>query len=491
MNNLRGISDMSEVDIAEDLPNGDDSAFTDDHQQHDGSGDAQPVQTAAAAIQANHGAISSEHVFVATSQGLLSAEQFQEATAAGMKTTHIVIHDQTLTVDSGLKTPTTPVPPPTPATPLSREKGFRYQWDDSVHADILPVRCKNTNGELHKAKFGSGGRGRCIKAEGEWFTPNEFEARSGRASSKDWKRSIRYGGRTLQCLIEDNILHPHATSCTCAACCDDDSVTGPVRLFVPYKRRKRDSESGPPSPTQPSQIPKKPRMNSTKSPGPQIAAAPIGSVVPASIGKDQGMVVSIAGTTATAHPIKMSNAEGETVQIFTTDGAGNIMTGEAVVMTPIQVATKAPQSVVSVPDVSEQRQWWQLEELANGLLAQAQQLKAMIEQAKQQSQMSRDGAIQQLKLQMEKEKQEALNAARIESQMNLSRAVMEERQQKDIAIQQALATARAEMQDKIDSVTVVSCEKVTYNDTWAHQGTQSNIESIMDAEVEEDSDKEK
>lgn len=39
------------------------------------------------------------------------------------------------------------------------------------------------------------------------------------------------------------------------------------------------------------------------------------------------MVVSIAGTTATAHPIKMSNAEGETVQIFTTDGAGNIMTG--------------------------------------------------------------------------------------------------------------------------------------------------------------------
>lgn len=36
---------------------------------------------------------------------------------------------------------------------------------------------------------------------------------------------------------------------------------------------------------------------------------------------------------------------------------------EAVVMTPIQVATKAPQSVVSVPDVSEQRQWWQLEEV--------------------------------------------------------------------------------------------------------------------------------
>lgn len=32
-------------------------------------------------------------------------------------------------------------------------------------------------------------------------------------------------------------------------------------------------------------------MNSTKSPGPQIAAAPIGSVVPASIGKDQGSYI--------------------------------------------------------------------------------------------------------------------------------------------------------------------------------------------------------
>lgn len=77
---------------------------------------------------------------------------------------------------------------------------------------------------LMYAQYILGGRGRCIKSDGEWFTPNEFEARSGRASSKDWKRSIRYGGRTLQCLIEDGVLQPHATSCTCAACCDDETV---------------------------------------------------------------------------------------------------------------------------------------------------------------------------------------------------------------------------------------------------------------------------
>jgi len=148
---------MSEVDIAEGLPNGDDSAFTEDH-HHDGSGDASNhvVQTSDSSNAASQNAIPAEHVFVATSQGLLTAaEHFQ---GEGLKTTHIVIHDQTLTVDSvsGLKTPTTPLPPPTPATPLSREKGFKYTWDESVECEVLPVRCKNTNGELHKAKFGSG-----------------------------------------------------------------------------------------------------------------------------------------------------------------------------------------------------------------------------------------------------------------------------------------------------------------------------------------------
>lgn len=146
---------MSEVDISEELPNTDDSAFAEDQQQNGEGGNDNHAGTTT--ISAPHGAIAADHVFVATSQGLLTAEQLQEA--AGIKTTHIVIHDQTLNVDSSpteLKTPTTPLPPPTPATPQSKERGFRYQWDSSVHSEVLPVRCKNTNGELHKAKFGSG-----------------------------------------------------------------------------------------------------------------------------------------------------------------------------------------------------------------------------------------------------------------------------------------------------------------------------------------------
>lgn len=110
---------------------------------------------------------------------------------------------------------------------------------ESASLPVLPIRCKHTNAHLHKSKFGSGGRGRCIRLEGEWYTPSEFEALCGRASSKDWKRSIRFGGRSIQTLIDEGILTPHATSCTCSACCEDQNATGPVRLFTPYKRRKR------------------------------------------------------------------------------------------------------------------------------------------------------------------------------------------------------------------------------------------------------------
>lgn len=112
-------------------------------------------------------------------------------------------------------------------------------WSEAANLPVLPVRCKNTSAELHKGRFGSGGRGRCIKLGNSWYTPSEFEALCGRASSKDWKRSIRFGGRSLQTLIDEGIILPHATSCTCAACCDDETATGPVRLFTPYKRKRR------------------------------------------------------------------------------------------------------------------------------------------------------------------------------------------------------------------------------------------------------------
>ena len=156
---------MSEVDGSEDLPNGDDSAFgtevceaeTDEHADHIDGHDPEVHGHVEHECQEDDGTssmgagVTPDQVYVATAQGFVTADVLHEA--AGIKTTHIVIHDQTL---DGLKTPTTPLPPPTPATPLSRERGFRYQWDDSVLSSVLPVRCKTSNGEMYKDRFGSG-----------------------------------------------------------------------------------------------------------------------------------------------------------------------------------------------------------------------------------------------------------------------------------------------------------------------------------------------
>ncbi|XP_016955818.1 deformed epidermal autoregulatory factor 1 isoform X2 [Drosophila biarmipes] len=118
------------------------------------------------------------------------------------------------------------------------------------HMEVFQIRCKTTCAELYRSKLGSGGRGRCVKYKDKWHTPSEFEHVCGRGSSKDWKRSIKYGGKSLQSLIDEGTLTPHATNCSCTVCCDDEAASGPVRLFTPYKRRKRnqtdlDMDSGP------------------------------------------------------------------------------------------------------------------------------------------------------------------------------------------------------------------------------------------------------
>lgn len=135
-----------------------------------------------------------------------------------IKTTHIVIQNSS----SSPVREQTHSDASSSSTPSTRASSAR-SWTETANMPVLPVRCKNTSAELHKQRFGSGGRGRCIKYGLEWYTPSEFEALCGRASSKDWKRSIRFGGRSIQALIDEGILTPHATSCTCGACCDDQS----------------------------------------------------------------------------------------------------------------------------------------------------------------------------------------------------------------------------------------------------------------------------
>lgn len=142
-----------------------------------------------------------------------------------LKATHIVIQNAADESETD-QLSSTPV--------VTQTNSQNASWTECANMAVLPVRCKTTNAELHKSKFGSGGRGRCIKLNEEWLTPSEFEAQCGRASSKDWKRSIRFGGRSLQTLIDEGILRPHATSCTCSACCDDDNA---VSVFLKFDEK--------------------------------------------------------------------------------------------------------------------------------------------------------------------------------------------------------------------------------------------------------------
>ncbi|XP_061576813.1 deformed epidermal autoregulatory factor 1 homolog isoform X1 [Cololabis saira] len=354
---------------------------------------------------------------------------------SSQKTTLIVVHaDGSIVEAAGLKSTATitsgPQTSPTPLTPpQDKDSCSKYNWDPSVYHNELPVRCRNTSGVLYKNRLGSGGKGRCIKHNQQWFTPTEFEGMAGRASSKDWKRSIRYAGRPLLCLIQERILNPHAASCTCAACCDDltpsvkegdslacenlsmslrtssgvsensqipsyfeSSITGPVRLFVPYKRRKKDNE--PPLISAKKQIPV--TKNITLASGTTFSVSPSGQFT--------------SGTTLTFD--RSPSGDGTTAIISDGAAQGEVFAGTTV-LTALPALAVAPQPIqakvavaaaasspsatlpvlaglevtpvgVAAPGAGESQKstWAYLEEMANTLLSNVQQLKVLIDQAR-------------------------------------------------------------------------------------------------------------
>uniref|UniRef100_A0A8C6W3T0 Sp110 nuclear body protein n=1 Tax=Nannospalax galili TaxID=1026970 RepID=A0A8C6W3T0_NANGA len=71
----------------------------------------------------------------------------------------------------------------------------------------LPVTCGEAKGILYKEKMKAGSSEKCIRNEqGAWLTPKEFLVEGKRAKSKDWKRSMHCGGKTLRHLQEKGLL---------------------------------------------------------------------------------------------------------------------------------------------------------------------------------------------------------------------------------------------------------------------------------------------
>ncbi|XP_061750312.1 deformed epidermal autoregulatory factor 1 homolog isoform X2 [Nerophis ophidion] len=328
--------------------------------------------------------------------------ELQTDPLSSQKTTLIVVHrDSGIMDEACLKSTSTISDPPTPPTPLTppqdKDSTSKYNWDPSVYNNELPVRCRNTSGVLYKNRLGSGGRGRCIKHEQQWLTPTEFEGLAGRASSKDWKRSIRYAGRPLLCLIQDRMLNPHAASCTCSACCDDitlcskegesveaEAITmnGPVRLFVPYKRRRKEAES----PSLPSKKEVPAAKNITLTSGITFTVNPTGHIT----------------SPGTLTFERLANNDPSAAIIADASAPSDVFAGTAV-LTALPALAVSPQAKMGlatpsasaslvrtleaaamVPSLSEvQKNPWQgLEDLANTLMSNVQQLKVLIDQAK-------------------------------------------------------------------------------------------------------------
>ncbi|XP_075043925.1 deformed epidermal autoregulatory factor 1 homolog [Mixophyes fleayi] len=292
------------------------------------------------------------------------------------KATLIVVHtDGSIMETQNIKVPTASMTPgsdgsSTPQSPGPEKDGTKYNWDQSAYDNELPVRCRNISGILYKNRLGSGGRGRCVKHSDGWYTPTEFEAMAGRASSKDWKRSIRYAGRPLQCLIQDGLLTPHAASCTCAACCDDLSLSGPVRLFIPYKRRKKEGEMS--------------AISAKKDEAKNINLLP-------STAETTFTVTSSGQITTTDSLTFEREATAEATTILTDSPTqGDVYSGAAVLsslpalaLAPSTPTKESSTGVMNGLEVSEhQRPWLYLEEMVNSLLSTAQQLKSYVEQAK-------------------------------------------------------------------------------------------------------------
>uniref|UniRef100_A0A672SCI4 Deformed epidermal autoregulatory factor 1 homolog n=1 Tax=Sinocyclocheilus grahami TaxID=75366 RepID=A0A672SCI4_SINGR len=195
---------------------------------------------------------------------------------------------------------------------------------------------------------------------------------------------------------------PHKDSCTSRLIVDSGALqTGPVRLFVPYKRRKKDSERAASPEKKEVHSPK----NITLAPGATFTMTPSGQI-------------TTSGTltfdrTATGETAAIISDSPVPTDVFTSTTGGwcqilqpkevfhhfisNVCFSSVLATLPALAVLQSKPfpagPLMNGLEMAEQRTWLYLEEMANTLLNNVQQLKVLIAQAKQASQSGAHAAI--------------------------------------------------------------------------------------------------
>lgn len=100
-----------------------------------------------------------------------------------------------------------------------------------VSEEPLEIQCGENSALLYVSKLCQGSKGPCILFNTEWLTPNELQYISGRETAKDWKRSIRYKGKSLKSLIGRGLLKVHPPICDCLGCRISSPVVSRFNIF--------------------------------------------------------------------------------------------------------------------------------------------------------------------------------------------------------------------------------------------------------------------
>jgi len=127
-----------------------------------------------------------------------------------------------------------------------RSSAYNSLFLTDEYGEYLPVSCAENEARFYLNRFARGSIGRCALFKSRWITPNEFQAVSGRQSSKDWKRSIRLKGRCLKEYISQGLFKEHQKSCTCKICSGEatEHLRQEGEMALKAKRRRLSQAAG-------------------------------------------------------------------------------------------------------------------------------------------------------------------------------------------------------------------------------------------------------